>query len=271
MDKVDLTLELIGINGANDSKIYNFEEEVNIYDSVRDLAIARLKSTEEFRNGSLWYEDINSETPVHISLLSHRENHSHDKNGHTSFGIKYGLNSNGSIVILEMYAPLHYGWSFKEIKELTEEKYVKGDPTKIYVSLPVGLGAPGPDVFDFIGFMDSSLSLGLLGLHGLKRLTNILRYKKLRQIVKNWQTKNGIRYPSQLREFLSEKGEWKLSEVKLRLGLDEEYAIKLLSALGYEPVKNSWRLTQSDISVKKRKAWMRNEKKYRKSNEEILL
>ncbi|QHN42679.1 hypothetical protein GII36_02300 [Candidatus Mycosynbacter amalyticus] len=247
---------------------YDFEESVKDSDSIRVLALRKIQSTKEVAEKKMGYESINEATPLHLSLVPFSSESKHGSDGHSTFGIKYGLNLDGGIKILDGYMPLSYDWTFREVSELVEDGYVKGSAYHVYVRVPDGLGALGGDTFDLIGFLDSSLSLGMLGYRGMIRVWQFRRYRGLRKLVHNWKEKNGVRYPYQLREFLDEKGEWRLSEVKKRLALNEEYAVKLLAALGYEPVKDSWRLTQSKQSIKHRSNWMKNEKRYSKLAQE---
>lgn len=264
MKKVKLALRLIDVTDSRHTIRYDFKERISKNTSIRELAISKIRSIKEYKESRLGYEDIDSSVSLSISL---HPNHLKDKNGHSTFGIKYGLNTDGSIVILDNYEPLHHDWTLNEIEQLVRNDYVKGDAYFIYITIPIGLGAPGAEVFNLIGFLNDSLSLGVIGWRALKSISSLWRYRELRKIIKQWQRKNGIRYPRQIREFLEQKGEWRLSEVKKRLSLNEEWAIALLDGLGYEPVKNTWRLTQTKHSIKKRKSWMRNEKKYSKSLE----
>ncbi len=264
MKKVKLTLRLTDVTDSKHTIKYDFEEHILENDSIRELAISKIRSLKEYGESRLGYKDIDSTIPLSVSL---HPNYSKSKGGHSTFGIKYGLNIDESIVVLEGYEPLHHDWTLSEIAQLVRSGYIKGDINHIYISIPMGLGAPGAEVFNFIGFLNDSLALSVIGWRALKSISSLWRYRELRKIIKQWQRKNGIRYPRQIREFLEEKGEWRLSEIKKRLSLNEEWALALLDGLGYEPVKNTWRLTQTKHSIKKRKSWMRNEKKYSKSLE----
>ena len=93
--------------------------------------------------------------------------------------------------------------------------------------------------------------------------------KSARKIAEQWK-EQGVKYPAKLREFIDVKAEWTLSEVKTRLKLNEEQAIKLLDALGLEPINNSWRITHTNNSINKRKHWIANENKYKKKLEQQI-
>jgi hypothetical protein len=179
----------------------------------------------------------------------------------SGFGIKYSLNKDGSLRVLHGYEPLHHDWSLAELEELTEAGYIKGNPYKILVVLPTGLGAAPQDLFDWLGFMANVFGIGTPSVAVLKDIIGLIRYRKIRKAAEIW-TKNGIQYPSQIREFIDTKPGWKLTEVKRRLKLDDEYAIKLLTALGLEPKKDAWQLTHSKKSIANRKKWLSGEKKY---------
>ncbi|MCA9323820.1 hypothetical protein KC992_01830 [Candidatus Saccharibacteria bacterium] len=232
-------------------------------DSIREAAISVMR--EAIKNGAdVWTKDINNESSISIYLVNDEINNAGSGYRNSGFGIKYDLNNSGGIIILDGYGPLQHDWAYSRIIELVELGYIKGDTTKIIVGLPEGLGA-GEEIYDFIGFLADVITVVGPSLAVVKYSKRKLNHRRIRRIVKKW-AKNNIRYPHQIREFIDTKAEWSVGEVKKRLKLNEEYAIKLLSALGYEPVGNSWRLTQSKSSIRIRKNWMRNEKKYQKNN-----
>lgn len=185
--------------------------------------------------------------------------------GAPGLGVKYVINRNGTLRILQGFGSLYRDRSIAEIDELVNAGYIKGDMRTIVVSAPMGIGAAGMEpIFNWIGFLVDTFALSSMTVGGLNIFKIWIASRKARRIAKVWKN-NGIKYPEDLREFIDTKAGWGLHEVKKRLCLDDEYATKLLGALGLEPVGNEWRLTHSKVSIQNRKRWMRNEKKYKKN------
>ena len=243
---------------------YEAERQLKLSDSLRKAAISVMN--EALENGAdIWTSDIDNDSSISIYVASRKIKDTDTGYDHSGFGTKYALDADGGIVLLEDYAPLHHDWNLAQIQELLEHGYIEGVPHHIIIGLPEGLGAGPQDIFDWLGFFADTLQVVGSTVLVKKYIIIPLRDRNIRKITKKW-TKNGIKYPSQLREFIDTKADWELYEVKKRLKIDDEYAIKLLTALGLEPQKNSWRLSHSKQSIKNRKKWLRNEKRYIKEN-----
>ncbi len=213
-----------------------------------------------------WVEQAGDDLPLSIYFVSDTVNDAQSGYEKSGFGIKYSLNEDGSIVVLDGYAPLHYDWTFGILDKLASEGHVKGDSRRLIVGTPSELGGGELGVFEWFGFLASLDTLVRLSRAGMQNIREGVQLRDVRRVAEDWQ-KRGIEYPHHLREFIDTKGVWDLVVLKRRLRLDDEYAILLLSSLGYEPVRNTWKLTHSKDSIKKRKAWLRNERKYMKKLE----
>lgn len=252
-------------SSSENRRLYETERVLGSNDSIRMASLS--VANEAIKHGLVDYEnEVGDERAIAMYVSSKKITDAGTGYKESGFGLKYSINKDCTIRILSGYEPLHHDWKLSELEELINDGYIEGDITKLIVVLPTGLGAGLQDVFNWVGFLANILQV-VTATGGIfmwfKRL--IVSYK-IRKVVRLWQT-NGIKYPEQLREFIDTKGEWGLSEIKKRLKLTDEYAIKLLDALGLEPKANSWRLTHSKKSISNRKQWIRNENKYRKSVE----
>lgn len=261
-----ITFLFDNISNGSKREFYETARELQSSDSIRDTAISVINEAAE--QGVTIYDDgVHDKAEaisIYISSLSIKDaSTGWEESG---FGIKYSLGENGAIKILNGYEPLRHDWTLSELEEIIAAGYIKGDTSKLIIARPIGLGADPQDFFDWLGFFANTLQLASVAVSApsiLYRIVSLSRNRHYRKISRQWQ-KNGIHYPGSLREFIDTKAEWSLGEVKKRLRLNEEYAIKLLSSLGLEPVNDTWRITHSKQSIANRKRWMRNEKKYKK-------
>lgn len=244
---------------------YKVVKTMSSEDSVREVGLTIAK--EAVKQGLVTYStDIDDDRAIAIYVSSDQITNAEKGYAQSGFGIKYGINSDGSISFMSDFEPLHRNWRFSEIEELVSEGYIDGDSSKLIIGLPTGIGATPQEYFEWFSFMMDVVAAINLSARVFGNTRKTVANRKIRRIIKLWN-ENGIHYPRQVREFIDTKGEWKLEEVKKRLKLDEEYTIKLLTSLGYEAQGNSWRLTHSKDSISHRKRWMRNEKKYSKANQ----
>lgn len=210
-----------------------------------------------------WVEHKEHDIPISVYIASDAVHDTESGFTDSGFGIKYTIRQDGSVVILDGYSPLYYDWTFNTLDELVAEGYIKGDSRHIIIGTPGELGGGDLGIFDWVGFIASLEVFARFSVAGVRQVRQNAQLRNVRKIAEDWQTR-GIEYPRHLREFIDTKGVWELAEVKKRLKLNDQYAIKLLTALGYEPVDDLWKMTHSTGSIKKRKAWMRNERKYMK-------
>lgn len=252
-------------NYSNSSKreFYESVRDLKPNDSIRKASMSVIN--EAVKHGVAVYNNgVHGDDGIAIYISSSKIKDAetgHDKSG---FGIRYSLRKNGEIIMLHGYEALRHDWTLSELQSIVSNGYVEGNATKLVVARPIGLGAAPQDVFDWLGFIANILQvIGTMGA-GARLLRSAKIYiinRRVRQTVSRWQ-ENGIRYPSDLRNFIDTKGAWTLTEVKKRLKLNDEFAIKLLASLGLEPVGNEWRLTHSKESIANRRQWLNGEKRY---------
>jgi len=263
--KKRITFLFDNYSSSDSRRFYKTEMLLDLNDSIREASLSVVN--EAIRHGLVDLSgEVGDERAIAVYVSSPKITDAETGYKESGFGIKYSINKDGTIKVLSGYEPLHYDWKLSELEELIAEGYIDGDTSSLIVVLPMGLGAAPQDLFDWFGFLANTLQVMFATSGVLAWFRCIIANHRIRKFVKLWRT-NGIRYPEQLREFIDTKGEWKLSEIKKRLRLTDEYAIKLLDALGFEPKGNSWRLTHSKKSIVNRKRWTRNEKKYRKKEE----
>lgn len=265
------TITFLFDNASNSEvhRVYKTNRVLAPNDSIRETAISVINEAAE--NGVEVYDNgIHGDAEaisIYISSLDIKN--VHDGWEKSGFGLRYSLNEDGAVRFLNNYDPLRHDWTLSELNEIVAAGYIDGDITTIIVGRPIGLGAAAEEIFDWLGFISDTFNI-VVSVGGVGVITkNFFENLKIRKIVKAWK-KNGMKYPQQLRDFIDTKGGWKLDEVKKRLKVDDEHAIKLLQALGLEPKGNEWRLTHSKQSIRNRKNWIRNEKKYTKSNKDTL-
>lgn len=260
MTKVKITFD--NYSSSSKRKYYVAERNLHSKSSIREESLVIIRQAQ--RENLTGYRDLAGDD-VGIAIYLRSKNITDAATGfkESGFGIKYSLRPDGSLHVLSGYEPLNHDWTFAELQELVAEGYIEGDPCEILVVLPTGLGAPLQDIFDLLGFMANIYGLAQPASSLVLRIVRLVKDRKIRAVIKGWIA-NGIYYPLQIREFIDVKPGWKLTEVKRRLKLNDEYAIKLLMSLGYEPVDNIWRLTHTKNSINNRKKWIRNEKKYSK-------
>lgn len=180
---------------------------------------------------------------------------------------KLRLLENGEIYFFERYAYLDYSWTLKEFQELFDNGYIKGNKEEIHFVVPEGRGSLGISFLPLIEQLSIVIEVGNFGIKSYifvkNKIIRFLQNRKIRKIAIHWERENGIHHIAQLREFISLKGSWKLNEVEKRLKLSQEYATKLLDALGLECHKDIWVPSYSEDAIKKRKRWEETEFKRR--------
>lgn len=194
-----------------------------------------------------WLTETYDDQPI-VFYLNHSDN-----DPLQDFGIKYGINSDGSLQFLNEYAPLHHNWSLDEIYELRDSGYIKGK-NDLIIATPEGLGA---GAFEVSRVLAALIYIG--GIYdGLAAVGAVIGLVKHRAQIKKWR-KMDLRGLRQIRALLDEKSVWTTSEIKKRLSVNEELATKILTKLGYELAGNSWRLGQSQKSLTIRSKWLAKE------------
>jgi len=161
-------------------------------------------------------------------------------------------------------------WKLDQLDELYDSGYIDYKQNHIIVVIPEGLGATGglDSIIEMTSTLASVVGIGRAVISAPTFIKYVYRFfseRQARRLAKQWANQ-GIRYPFELREFLDLKAGWKLNEIKTRLKLNEQYSVKLLMALGFEPVSDEWKLTHSKNSIRSRKRWIANERYWNKKN-----
>lgn len=246
--------------GCTERKQYIELRELDNKISLREVAIEIIKNAtksgvdfdkNEFRankNSNLAIHASNPKLPIKSPFED-------------EFGLKIKLDTNGKVVFLRGLEPLKSDWTFGEYKEIVDSGYVIGNSSEIFITFPwLQGGAAGP-VLDLIGHLADIYGLGLGTYTGIKWLKLKIQTRKPRKIAEQWISENHIKHPRELREFIETKTDWKIAELKLRLGLNEAEAIILLSALGYEVSENSWKPRLTDKGIRCYQKWKKLEEK----------
>ncbi|HYF96773.1 MAG TPA: hypothetical protein VD947_01905, partial [Patescibacteria group bacterium] len=153
---VKFTFEYYSENYATGT--YTAERYLKDSDSIRQAAISVMREAVE-SGADVWTQDIDNDRSIALYLAS--KDISDTKTGYkySGFGIGYDLDDSGGIIILDGYAPLRHDWTYLRIKELVELGYIKGNPARIVIGLPEGLGAGPQDIFDWLGFFADTLQV----------------------------------------------------------------------------------------------------------------
>lgn len=265
----------------DDRSDHNFIEVSKVIDTnqpLKDVAINILNSLKQPKI-NLGPMNIDNDIRLMVEPLPNNVSIKKFIDNDSGFGIKYYINEDGSIRILDKVDNIYSQpqLTIDKLDQLSDLGYINYKKDHIVIIVLAGLGA-SVDIdhlnleimIDFVKYVILPGYTIITAIPKLKKIILNWRFdKSARKIAEQWKEQGAI-YPAQLREFIDVKAEWTLSEVKTRLKLNEEQAIKLLDALGLEPINNSWRLTQTKNSINKRKRWIVNEKKSKKKLEQQI-
>lgn len=263
-------------DGMGDHNFIEVSKVINTNKPLKNVAIEVLNSLEQPKI-NLGPMNIDNDTHLMIEPLPNNINIKEFVNNYSGFGIKYFINEDDSIRMLDRVDNIHSQpqLTIDKLDQLSNLGYINYKKDHVVIIVLAGLGASVDIDHLNLGIMIDFIKYVILPSHTI--ITAIPKIKKIilnwrfdksaRKIAEQWKEQGAI-YPAQLREFIDVKAEWTLSEVKTRLKLNEEQAIKLLDALGLEPINNSWRLTQTKNSINKRRRWIVNEKKSKEKLEQ---
>ena len=275
MSKRKVTFIIPMFDGRGDHNFIEVSKVIDTNQPLKNVAINILNSLKQPKI-NLGPMDIDNDIRLLIEPLPNNVSIKKFINNDSGFGIKYYINKDGSLRILDRADNIHSQpqLTINDLDQLSNLGYINYKKDHVVIVVLTGLGA-SVDIshlhleamIDFIKSIIPIIHMAITIIPKLKKIILNWRSDKLaRKIAEQWQ-KQGIRYPAQLREFIDIKAEWTLSEVKTRLKLKEEQAIKLLDSLGLEPMNDSWRLTHTKNSINKRKRWIANENKHKKELE----
>ncbi|MFC2317953.1 MAG: hypothetical protein ACFNM5_01965 [Candidatus Saccharibacteria bacterium] len=265
-------------DGMGDHNFIEVSKVINTNKPLKNVAIEVLNSLEQPKI-NLGPMNIDNDTHLMIEPLPNNINIKEFVNNYSGFGIKYFINEDDSIRMLDRVDNIHSQpqLTIDKLDQLSDLGYINYKKDHVVIIVLAGLGASVDIDHLNLGIMIDFIKYVILPSHTI--ITAIPKIKKIilnwrfdksaRKIAEQWKEQGAI-YPAQLREFIDVKAEWTLSEVKTRLKLNEEQAIKLLDALGLEPINNSWRLTQTKNSINKRRRWIVNEKKSKEKLEQQI-
>lgn len=263
-------------DGIGDHNFIEVSKAINTNQPLKNIAIEILNSLEQPKI-NLGPMNIDNGTRLMIEPLPNNINIKEFVNNYSGFGIKYFINEDGSIRMLDKVDNIYSQpqLTIDKLDQLSGLGYIDYKKDHVVIIVLAGLGA-GADVnhleamIDFIKYVILPSHTIITAIPKIKKIILNWRFdKSARKIAKQWK-EQGIKYPAKLREFIDVKAEWTLSEVKTRLKLNEEQTIKLLDALGLKPINNSWRITHTNSSINKRKRWITNENKYKKKLEQQI-
>ena len=265
----------------DDRSDHNFIEVSKVIDTNQPLKDVAINILNSLKQPKINLRPMNIDNDIRLMVEPLPNNVSIKKfiDNDSGFGIKYYINEDGSIRILDKVDNIYSQpqLTIDKLDQLSDLGYINYKKDHIVIIVLAGLGA-SVDIdhlnleimIDFVKYVILPGYTIITAIPKLKKIILNWRFdKSARKIAEQWKEQGAI-YPAQLREFIDVKAEWTLSEVKTRLKLNGEQAIKLLDALGLEPINNSWRLTQTKNSINKRKRWIVNEKKSKEKLEQQI-
>lgn len=225
---------------------------VSLEESLRTVALSVINESIGKTNHN-WLEEACDDQPIVFYLEG-------SKDPLQGFGIDYAINKDGSIQFLNGLAPTQHNWTLTEIYELRDNGYIEGDKSGIAIATPEGLGGS----YEVAQIMDTIIFIGGAygGIAAITSAMGIIR-AKYSTLIKRW-TYMDLRSLYQIRQLLDKKSVWSTDEVKKRLSVNEEFAIKILTKLGYEMSGDRWHLGQSQKSLAIRSKWLAKEKEIEK-------
>lgn len=265
-------------DGMGDHNFIEVSKVIDTNQPLKDVAVNILNSLKQPKI-NLGPMNIDNDIRLMVEPLPNNVSIKKFIDNDSGFGIKYYINEDDSIRMLDKVDNIYSQpqLTIDKLDQLSDLGYINYKKDHIVIIVLAGLGA-SVDIdhlnleimIDFVKYVILPGYTIITAIPKLKKIILNWRFdKSARKIAKQWKEQGAI-YPAQLREFIDVKAEWTLSEVKTRLKLNEEQAIKLLDALGLEPINNSWRLTQTKNSINKRKRWIANEEKYKKKLEQQI-
>lgn len=175
----------------------------------------------------------------------------------------FRLGSQGEILFFSGINGYLYDWTLKELLELREAGYLKGEKDEIIFESPfIGFGSASilPLIEDIVTIVEA---VGLV-YRGLKWGKTYISERELKKEIileaHKWEEKQGIYSVPQLRNFIEEHGPWTIGKLKQALQIKEEFACLLLYSLGYDPQGDIWVARVSEDGLKRYTAWIEGEK-----------
>lgn len=188
------------------------------------------------------------------------------KDSEKQFFPNFRLGNQGEVIFFEGAEMYTYDWNLKELYELHNKGYLKGEKDEIIFEPPfTGFGASFADIpiNEILKIFEIVSDLRTL-YAGVKWITSYVSdykaKKEIREVAKKWESDQGIYSVSQLRKFIEEHGPWTIAKLKQALQIKEEFAHLLLYSLGYDPQEDIWVARVSENGLKRYDAWIEGEK-----------
>ncbi|MFK4926452.1 hypothetical protein ACI1TM_07225 [Lactococcus garvieae] len=188
------------------------------------------------------------------------------KHSDKQFFPNFRLGDQGEVIFFEGIEMYTYDWNLKELYELHNEGYLKGEEDEIIFEPPfTGFGAEiaGVPIDEILKIFEIISALNTL-YGGVKWTTSYISdykaKKEIKEVAKKWENEQGIYSVPQLRKFIEEHGPWTIAKLKKALQIKEEFAHSLLYNLGYDPQGDIWVARVSEDGLKRYAAWIEGEK-----------
>ena len=156
------------------------------------------------------------------------------------------------------------------IMRATAAGYNDHDYSDVIIGTQAGRGGDSgvTDWVNFLGNLNINLISNVIWVAiaaALAKVGIVLRSKKedaeISRIAKQWEAR-GINSPFRLRRWIDKRTEWSAVEVTTRLGITVKGTLSLLTALGYEPLKedpDTFVRSGRKTARKHRERWMKQE------------
>ncbi|WP_404898324.1 hypothetical protein [Lactococcus garvieae] len=189
------------------------------------------------------------------------------KDSEKQFFPNFRLGNQGEVIFFEGIEMYTYDWNLKELYELHNMGYLKGEKDEIIFEPPfTGFGAPIADIpiNEILQVFEIAFDLQAL-YRGIKRTKSFVSdykaKKEIREVAKKWESVQGIYSVPQLRKFIEEHGPWTIAKLKQALQIKEEFAHLLLYSLGYDPRGDIWVARVNNDGLKRYESWIEGEDK----------
>lgn len=242
---------------------YQVAREVNDNESLKDIAIEI--ALEAGEKGFYVYDGLKELNKIFLSF--------HPIAGEDFLNNfpNYYFNDKEEVIFFKDLEKFEYNWTLEELNRLKQKGYIKNDISTIYIILPQfgGVGDAGgleviKDLF-FNHLLDLFIGYGIsFTIEKGKKIIPNHKLKRIRKIADIWVEEGAIRNIWQLKNFVTQKGNWEIGELSQSLRIDQEFSQILLISLGYELQGNIYIPSYSVKAIQARKEWDRTEVRLRK-------
>lgn len=242
---------------------YCVTKEVEERQSIKDIAIE--VALEAGDRGFYVYNNLKELNKIFLRFYPIDDEHTLDNFPN------YHFNNQGEVVFFKDLEKYQYNWTLEELIYMQQKGYIKNDISTIYINLSQfgGIGDAGglellKDLF-FNHLLDLFIGYGIsfTVAKGKEMIPNH-KLERIRKIAEVWVEEGAIRNIWQLKNFVTQKGNWEIGELSQRLRIDQEFSQILLTSLGYELQGNMYIPSYSVKAIQARKEWDKSEVRLRK-------